>query len=130
MEQTLKLSAYACVMAFGLGLVAGTSTYAQSSGSQSQGQGSPVQEPTQPAQPQQPTKSPDENSNKNTQDQFPTPPVVAGNAKDAPLPGPPPPGIRLFPAPRFLHSRAFFFAQCGFNSFNTTPNPSRYPLSP
>src|SRR5260370_16696788 len=109
MEQTLKLSAYACVMAFGLGLVAGTSTYAQSSGSQSQGQGSPVQEPTQPAQPQQPTKSPDENSNKNTQDQFPTPPVVAGTAYKAPLTGASPPVVRFVSAPRLLLPRGVFF---------------------
>src|SRR5260370_39626411 len=105
MERTLKLSAYACVMAFGLGLVAGTSTYAQSSLSQSQGQGSPVQEPTQPAQPQQPTKSPDENSNKKTQDQCPTPPVVAGNAQDTPPPRAPPATTRPLAAPHHRHAR-------------------------
>src|SRR5260370_34177875 len=120
MEQTLKLSAYACVMAFGLGLVAGTSTYAQSSGSQSQGQGSPVQEPTQPAQPQQPTKSPDENSNKNTQDQFPTPPVVAGTANDAPPTRSSQPLVGLFAARSYVIPSVFFFGQLEYNSYNTS----------
>lgn len=126
MERTLKLSAYACVMAFGLGLVAGTSTYAQSSGSQSQGQGSPVQEPTQPAQPQQPTKSPDENSNKNTQDQFPTPPVVAGTSNDAPLTGASQPVIGLVAARSYVIPSVFFFGQLDSNGYNTSGNSSGY----
>src|SRR5260370_35577442 len=109
-------------MALGLGLVAGTRNYAQSSRSQSQGEGSPVQEPTQPAQPQQPTKSPDENSNKNTQDQFPTPPVVAGTSNEYPRPGAPQPVICLFAACRYGIPTVFFFGSFCSNCYHTCSN--------
>jgi hypothetical protein len=119
----LKLSAY--VMAFALGLVAATtSTCAQTSGSQSQS--SPAQEPTQPTQPQQPAQSSDENSGKKTQDQLPTPPVVAGTSNDAPLTGASQPIIGLVAARSYVIPSVFFFGQVDSNGYNTPGNSSGY----
>ena len=119
----MKLSAYA--MAFALGLVAATtSTCAQTSGSQSQS--SPAQEPTQPTQPQQPAQSSDENSDKKTQDQLPTPPVVAGTSNDAPLTGASQPIIGLVAARSYVIPSVFFFGQVDSNGYNTFGNSSSY----
>jgi len=120
MEQMLKLTAY--LMAFALGLVAGTNTCAQGSGSQSQSQGSPAQEPTQPAQPQQPAKSLDEKSDQNTQDQLPTPPVVAGTSNDAPLTGASQPIIGLVASRSYVVPSVFFFGQLDSNGNNSSGN--------
>jgi hypothetical protein len=118
MERTLKLSTY--VMALALGLVAATSAFAQSSGSQSQN--SPGQEPTQPAQPEQPAKPADENANKNNQDQLPTPPVVAGTPYDAPLTGASQPIIGLVASRSYVVPSVFFFGQLDSNGTNSTGN--------
>src|ERR1700737_3347121 len=118
MERTLKLSTY--VMALALGLVAATSAFAQSSGSQSQN--SPGQEPTQPAQPEQPAKPADENANKNNQDQLPTPPVVAGTPYDAPLTGASQPIIGLVASRSYVVPSVFFFGQLDSNGANSTGN--------
>jgi len=111
-------------MAFALSLVTGASTCAQGSGSQSQS--SPVQEPTQPAQPQQPTKSPDEKSDRKTEEQLPTPPVVAGTPNDAPLTGASQPIIGLVAARSYVIPSVYFFGQADSNGYNTSGNSSGY----
>src|SRR4029077_19719616 len=77
-----KLRAYSLALVLGLVWVSGI--HAQTSASQSQS--SSGQEPTPPAQPQQPAKSPDDNDKAN-HDQLPTPPVVAGTSTNAPITG-------------------------------------------
>jgi hypothetical protein len=118
MERTLKLSAY--LMALALALATTRGSYAQSSGLQSQSPSG--QEPTQPAQPQKPARSPDDTSDKDSQDQAPTPPVVAGTSSNAPITGASQPIIGLVASRSYVVPSVYFFGQLDSNANNTSGN--------
>lgn len=102
-------------MALLLGLAGASGILAQASAAQSPS--SSGQEPTQPAQAQQPTKSPDDNSA--NQDQLPTPPVVAGTSTNAPITGASQPIIGLVASRSYVIPSVFFFGQLDSNANNS-----------
>lgn len=116
MERTLKLSAY--VVALALGLTGATGICAQSPGSQSSTPSE--QKPAQPVQPHQPAKPSDAKSDKNNQDQLPTPPVVAGTSNEAPLTGASQPIIGLVASRSYVIPSVYFFGQLDSNAYNSS----------
>ena len=103
-----------CSIALVLGLIGVSRICGQTSPSQSQS--SPGQEPTQPTQAQQPAKSADDNG---SQDQLPTPPVVAGTSTNAPITGASQPIIGLVASRSYIIPSVFFFGQLDSNGNNS-----------
>jgi hypothetical protein len=103
-----------CSIALVLGLIGVSRICGQTSPSQSQS--SPGQEPTQPTQAQQPAKSADDNG---SQDQLPTPPVVAGTSTNSPITGASQPIIGLVASRSYIIPSVFFFGQLDSNANNS-----------
>jgi hypothetical protein len=111
----LKLRTYALALLFGL------ATVPVAWGQGSQGQNSPAQEPTAPAQPLPPDKSSD-NPGKPNPDGQPVSPIVAGNVSDAPLTGAAMPIIGLVSSRSYVVPSLLFYGQLDSNANNTAGN--------